>query len=234
MGGIVALFHYDIKKIIAYSTCSQLGYMFISCGVSNYHIALFHLFNHGFFKALLFLSAGSLIHIFYDEQDMRKFGKVYQYLPLTYICFIVGSLSIMGLPGFSGFFSKDLIIISTYSYLLIDSFFLYNLTIFGAFLTGLYSFRLLFYSFYFNNNYHRIFLENFFNIFFKEDLYFIFFVIFVIFFPSLFIGFFFSDFMMFFDTTFWGNSIFIRFSNIYYYNLVIFSFNISFFFKLLP
>jgi NADH:ubiquinone oxidoreductase subunit 5 (subunit L)/multisubunit Na+/H+ antiporter MnhA subunit len=78
--GFVAIFQYDIKKIIAYSTCSQLGYMFIACGLSNYHIAMFHLFNHAFFKALLFLSAGAIIHAFFGEQDMRKFGGMYYYL----------------------------------------------------------------------------------------------------------------------------------------------------------
>jgi NADH:ubiquinone oxidoreductase subunit 5 (subunit L)/multisubunit Na+/H+ antiporter MnhA subunit len=74
--GMVATFQYDVKRIIAYSTCSQLGYMFFSCGLSNYHVAFFHLFNHAFFKALLFLSAGALIHALFDEQDIRKMGKL--------------------------------------------------------------------------------------------------------------------------------------------------------------
>lgn len=88
--GFVAFFQYDIKKIIAYSTCSQLGYMFIACGLSNYPLAMFHLFNHAFFKALLFLSAGVIIHAFFGEQDMRKYGgNILTLLPFTYICFIL-------------------------------------------------------------------------------------------------------------------------------------------------
>ena len=86
----VALVQYDIKKIIAYSTCSQLGYMFIACGLSNYPLAMFHLFNHAFFKALLFLSAGVIIHAFFGEQDMRKYGgNILTLLPFTYICFVL-------------------------------------------------------------------------------------------------------------------------------------------------
>jgi NADH:ubiquinone oxidoreductase subunit 5 (subunit L)/multisubunit Na+/H+ antiporter MnhA subunit len=102
--GLVALFQYDIKKIIAYSTCSQLGYMFFSCGLSNYHVAFFHLFNHAFFKALLFLSAGSVIHALFDEQDIRRMGQLYLVLPFTYFCFFVASLAIMGFPFFNWFF----------------------------------------------------------------------------------------------------------------------------------
>jgi NADH-ubiquinone oxidoreductase chain 5 len=100
----------DIKKIIAYSTCSQLGYMIAACGLSSYDIALFHLTNHAFFKALLFLAAGSVIHSLQNEQDIRKMGNLRKILPITYLTILIGSLALMGLPGFSGFFSKDAIL----------------------------------------------------------------------------------------------------------------------------
>lgn len=104
--GIVGLFVYDIKKIIAYSTCSQLGYMFVSAGFSRYDVSFFHLFNHAFFKALLFLSAGSIIHSFFDEQDIRKMGSSLNFLPFTFICFFIGSFTIMGFPFLTAFILK--------------------------------------------------------------------------------------------------------------------------------
>jgi NADH-ubiquinone oxidoreductase chain 5 len=106
----IALVQHDIKKVIAYSTCSQLGYMFFACGLSNYTVGLFHLFNHAFFKALLFLSAGSLIHGMGDEQDMRRLGGTSQIMPVTYMCVLLGSLSLGGFPFLSGFYSKDFIL----------------------------------------------------------------------------------------------------------------------------
>lgn len=146
--GFIAIFQYDIKKVIAYSTCSQLGYMFIACGLSNYHLAMFHLFNHAFFKALLFLSAGAIIHAFFDEQDMRKYGgNILSIMPFTYICFIIGSLAIMGFPFLTGFFSKELIIELGYKRYIIDSSFCYIMCIFSAFFTTIYSIKLWFYSF---------------------------------------------------------------------------------------
>jgi len=100
----------DIKKVIAYSTCSQLGYMFFICGLSGYNIGLFHLSNHAFFKALLFLTAGAVIHSVSNEQDMRRFGGLLTNLPITYILLTIGSLSLMGFPFLTGYYSKDLII----------------------------------------------------------------------------------------------------------------------------
>lgn len=97
----------DIKSIIAYSTCSQLGYMVALCGASAYNLSFFHLINHGFFKALLFLSSGIIIHNFSEEQDLRRMGSLFQVFPLTYSFFILGSLSLCGLPFLSGFYSKD-------------------------------------------------------------------------------------------------------------------------------
>jgi proton-translocating NADH-quinone oxidoreductase chain L len=153
-GGLTALFaslvaitQYDLKKIIAYSTCSQLGYMFFSCGLSNYYIAFFHLWNHAFFKALLFLSAGALIHAFFDEQDMRKMGRLREVLPFTYICFIIGSLAIMGFPFLTGFYSKDLILEYAYSRYIIDANFIYFLGLIAAVCTAIYSTRLIYFVF---------------------------------------------------------------------------------------
>jgi NADH-ubiquinone oxidoreductase chain 5 len=119
----VGLFQNDCKKIIAYSTCSQLGYMVFICGLSNYSLSLFHLTNHAFFKALLFLSAGSIIHAMSDEQDIRRFGGLLKILPFSYIMLLIGSLSLMGIPFLTGFYSKDVIIeIAFCSYLLNNSF----------------------------------------------------------------------------------------------------------------
>src|SRR5271168_3513048 len=104
------LFQNDIKKVIAYSTCSQLGYMIFACGLSSYALSLFHLTNHAFFKALLFLSAGAVIHSVSNEQDMRKLGRLIQLLPYTYVMFVIGSLALIGFPFLSGFYSKDLVL----------------------------------------------------------------------------------------------------------------------------
>ena len=145
MSGTIGLVQSDLKKVIAYSTCSQLGYMVMICGFSHYHCGLFHLFNHGFFKALLFLSAGSIIHAVNNEQDMRKIGGLKITLPLSYICIIVGSLSLAGLPFLTGFYSKDLLLELVYQnhYL---SFALW-LGLLTTFLTAFYSFRLISYTF---------------------------------------------------------------------------------------
>ena len=106
----VALVQTDIKKIIAYSTCSQLGYMFFATGVGAYNVAMFHLFTHAFFKALLFLGSGSVIHAFKDEQNINNMGGVWKKLPYTYTLMIIGTLALTGFPFLSGFYSKDAII----------------------------------------------------------------------------------------------------------------------------
>ena len=103
-------FQHDLKKVIAYSTCSQLGYMIFCCGLSCYNVSFFHLFNHAFFKALLFLSAGSVIHSLNNEQDMRRMGSVIFFLPLTYSVMLIGSLALTGFPFLTGFYSKDVIL----------------------------------------------------------------------------------------------------------------------------
>ena len=106
----VGLVQNDIKRVIAYSTCSQLGYMFVALGLGAYSIAIFHLFTHAFFKALLFLGSGSVIHALSDEQDMRKMGGLRRHIPLTYALMVIGTLSLIGFPLTAGFYSKDGII----------------------------------------------------------------------------------------------------------------------------
>lgn len=121
----VGLVQNDIKKIIAYSTCSQLGYMAFVCGTSNYSVGLFHLSNHAFFKALLFLGAGSVIHSLGNEQDIRKMGGLINLLPYTYSMMLIGSLSIAGFPFLSGFYSKDVILEVVYTKYTLNSLFAY-------------------------------------------------------------------------------------------------------------
>ena len=144
----VALVQNDIKKIIAYSTCSQLGYMFFAAGIGAYHVAIFHLFTHAFFKALLFLGSGSVIHAFKDEQDIRNMGGVWKKLPYTWVLMLIGTLALTGFPFLSGFYSKDAIIEFAY---LKGSFVGYTAAyvgIFTAFLTAIYSWRLMFKTFH--------------------------------------------------------------------------------------
>tara|TARA_B100001564_G_C20638567_1_gene670929 strand:- start:279 stop:1817 length:1539 start_codon:yes stop_codon:yes gene_type:complete len=144
----VALVQNDIKKIIAYSTCSQLGYMFFAAGVGAYHVAIFHLFTHAFFKALLFLGAGSVIHAFNEEQDIRKMGGVWKKIPFTWIMMIIGTLALTGFPFLSGFYSKDAIIEFAYLSPSTISNYVVFTGIFVAFLTAIYSWRLIFLTFY--------------------------------------------------------------------------------------
>lgn len=139
----VGLVQNDIKKVIAYSTCSQLGYMVFACGISAYSTSFFHLFNHAFFKALLFLSAGSVIHALGDEQDLRKMGAVISKLPFTYSMLFLGSLSLMGFPFFTGFYSKDAIIELAYASFSLDGSFAHWLGAISAMFTAFYSMRLL-------------------------------------------------------------------------------------------
>ena len=149
----VALVQKDIKKIIAYSTCSQLGYMFFATGVGAYNVAMFHLFTHAFFKALLFLGSGSVIHAFKDEQDINNMGGVWKKLPYTYVLMIIGTLALTGFPFLSGFYSKDAIIEFAYLRGNTTGFYAAGIGIFTAFLTSIYSWRLIFKTFHgeFNN-----------------------------------------------------------------------------------
>ncbi len=144
----VALVQNDIKKIIAYSTCSQLGYMFFATGVGAYNVAMFHLFTHAFFKALLFLGSGSVIHSFHNEQDINKMGGVYKRLPYTYALMIIGTLALTGFPFLSGFYSKDLIIEFAYLKGNTVGYYACAIGIFTAVLTSIYSWRLIFKTFH--------------------------------------------------------------------------------------
>ena len=150
----VALVQTDIKKIIAYSTCSQLGYMFFAAGVGAYSVAMFHLFTHAFFKALLFLGSGSVIHSFKDEQDINKMGGVWKRLPYTYVLMIIGTLALTGFPLFSGYYSKDAIIEFAFLRGSNLGYYASSIGIFTALLTSIYSWRLIFKTFHgtFNNS----------------------------------------------------------------------------------
>lgn len=153
--GLIAVYQYDIKKIIAYSTCSQLGYMFFCTGLSNYNLTLFHLFNHAFFKALLFLGAGSIISALLDEQDYRRMGGLVYKMPFTYISIFIGSMAIIGFPFLTGFYSKDFILESTITSYSIDAVFIYAIGILAAFFTAAYSFRLIFFVFLKKTNIYK-------------------------------------------------------------------------------
>ena len=151
--GIVGIYQNDIKKVIAYSTISQLGYMICILGAGFYAASFFHLFTHAFFKALLFLSAGAVIISMHHEQDIRKMGNLRAYLPITYKCFLIGTLCLVGFPLTSGFFSKDLILISLYNDDNFLSLFSYVILVIGTFVTSMYSFRLLFLVFHGNERF---------------------------------------------------------------------------------
>ncbi|WP_366946285.1 NADH-quinone oxidoreductase subunit L, partial [Nevskia sp.] len=155
IGGITAFFmaliavvQYDIKRVVAYSTLSQLGYMTVALGASAYSVAMFHLMTHAFFKAVLFLGAGSVIIALHHEQDMRKMGGLRKYMPITYLTMFIGALANAGLPPFAGFFSKDSIIEAVHLSHTPGAGFAYLMVLLGVFVGGLYSFRLIFYTFH--------------------------------------------------------------------------------------
>jgi NADH-quinone oxidoreductase subunit L len=149
MCATIGLVQNDIKRVIAYSTCSQLGYMFVACGVSAYSAGIFHLMTHAYFKALLFLAAGSVIHAVMAEQDIRKMGQLRKYMPVTYITMFLAALALSGIPPFAGFFSKDLIIEATMVREMgwIGSFASFALLT-GVFMTAFYTFRMFFLTFH--------------------------------------------------------------------------------------
>ncbi|MDC1006703.1 NADH-quinone oxidoreductase subunit L [Candidatus Pelagibacter sp.] len=155
----VALVQTDIKKIIAYSTCSQLGYMFFAAGVGAYNVAMFHLFTHAFFKALLFLGSGSVIHSFKDEQDINQMGAVYKKLPYTWILMIIGTLALTGFPFLSGFYSKDAIIEFAYLRGNTVGYYAAGVGILTALLTSIYSWRLIFKTFHGSYNNKKLKIE---------------------------------------------------------------------------
>jgi proton-translocating NADH-quinone oxidoreductase chain L len=160
MAATAGLLQNDLKKVIAYSTCSQLGYMVFACGLSSYSLSLFHLANHAFFKALLFLSAGAVIHAISNEQDLRRFGALLRILPYTYGMFLIGSLALMGFPFLTGFYSKDVILEVAASNISVPGTFAYWLGLITAFFTAFYSFRLLYLTFYGKSRSPRVYLTN--------------------------------------------------------------------------
>jgi len=201
----IGLVQNDIKKVIAYSTCSQLGYMVFICGLSSYSLSLFHLINHAFFKALLFLSAGSIIHALSDEQDLRKYGGLIKVLPFTYCMVLIGSLALMGFPFLTGFYSKDVILeiayINSYKF---SGGFSYFLGLSSAFFTAFYSFRLICLTFYIKTNSYKNSILN------VHDLDFIMcFCLSILGIGSIFFGYLFKDLFLGLGTTFWLNSIYI-------------------------
>jgi proton-translocating NADH-quinone oxidoreductase chain L len=202
--GTVGLVQNDIKRVIAYSTCSQLGYMVFACGLSQYSLGVFHLMNHAFFKALLFLSAGCIIHALSDEQDMRRMGGVVQSIPFTYGMTLIGSMSLVGFPFLTGFYSKDSILEVGYATYTLAGNFGYFLTAVSVICTSYYSFRLLFLSYLRESSSFRKSLEK------LHDA------------PplmalpllplalgSLFVGFCAKDMMIGLGTNFWGNALFV-------------------------
>ena len=194
----------DIKKVIAYSTCSQLGYMVFACGLSNYSTSLFHLMNHAFFKALLFLSAGSVIHAMSDEQDFRKIGGIISSIPFTYSMMLIGSLSLMGFPFLTGYYSKDAILELAYSKYTIDSQFAHWIGSISALFTAFYSFRLLYLTFLNDPNSN---LKNFINA--RESDLSITLPLFLLSIGSIFVGYLFKDFVIGLGSPLFNTSIFV-------------------------
>jgi proton-translocating NADH-quinone oxidoreductase chain L len=202
------LFQNDMKRVIAYSTCSQLGYMVFACGLSSYDVAIFHLSNHAFFKALLFLGAGSIIHAVADEQDMRKLGGLKNLLPFSYAVMTIASLALVGFPFLAGFYSKDVILeaaASTYSN---TGQFAYFFGLLAAFCTAFYSTRLGYLVFLANPNGNKnVILHA------HEGTWCMTLPLFLLAIFSVFIGYLTKDLFIGFGNDFWGNSIFIHLHN---------------------
>jgi NADH-ubiquinone oxidoreductase chain 5 len=215
LGGITAFFaattglvQNDLKRVIAYSTCSQLGYIIFACGLSQYNLGIFHLANHAFFKALLFLGAGSVIHGICDEQDMRKIGGLRKLLPFTYAIIIIGSFSLIGLPFLTGFYSKDAILEIAYAKYTNFGHFAFYLGSFAAFFTGFYSIRLVYLCFLSSPNGYRPVIVNA-----HESSILISFPLSVLAIFSIFLGYIIKDVFIGIGTPFWANSLFILPSN---------------------
>jgi NADH-ubiquinone oxidoreductase chain 5 len=215
----------DLKRVVAYSTCSQLGYMVFACGLSNYSVGIFHLTNHAFFKALLFLSAGSVIHAVSDEQDMRKMGGLKPLVPFTYSMMVIGSLALMGFPFLTGFYSKDLILEVAYGKYTSIGYFSYCLGTMGAFFTAFYSVRLLYLTFMSKPSGYRQVIcfayDSGINITFALGCLAI---------PSIFVGFYTKDMIVGIGTQFFGTAIFVNMQNVNIFDAEF----VSLFYKTLP
>lgn len=199
------LFQNDLKKIIAYSTCSQLGYMIFACGLSSYDVGLFHLSNHAFFKALLFLGAGSVIHALSDEQDLRKMGGLKQILPFSYSIMIIGSLALIGFPFLAGFYSKDIILEVSVAKYTITSHFSFLLGVLAAFCTAFYSMRVIYLTFLTNVNSNKTIIYSAHEGSWKMTL-----PLFILSILSLFIGYLSKEIFIGFGSDFWGSALFIN------------------------
>ena len=199
----MGLLQNDLKKVIAYSTCSQLGYMVFVCGLSHYEVGVFHLANHAFFKALLFLGAGSVIHSILDEQDMRKMGGLKNLLPFTYSTMAIGSLALIGFPFLTGFYSKDLILEVAFSKYDCSGYLSYSFGTISAFLTTFYSTRLLFLAFLSNTNGYKPVIVNV-----CDSSYQISVVLGILAVPSILVGFFSKDMIVGWGSCFWGNALY--------------------------
>ena len=221
----VGLVQNDFKKIVAYSTCSQLGYMFFACGLSNYPLAIFHLSNHAYFKALLFLCSGAVIHAMGDEQDIRKMGGLRRILPFTYVMFLIGSLSLMGFPFLTGFYSKDMILEIAFASFNETGHFAYWLGTVAAFFTAFYSTRLLYFAFLSETNAHKNVIRNAHDVPLEMGL-----PLGLLAFGSIFIGYLSKDMFVGLGSNFWKNSIYINPIN----NQIIDAEFLPTFFKLLP
>lgn len=216
----------DLKRIIAFSTISQLGYMVMAIGLSQYNVALFHMVNHAFFKSLLFLTAGAVIHSFADEQDIRKMGGLIQFLPFTYTCMLVGSLSLLATPWLTGFYSKDLIIELAYGHYSFSGTYAYILGSITAGLTAFYSFRLISLVFLtVPNGIKTVYLHS------HEANLQVIIPLFILALFSIFFGFVFSDLFVGVGSDFFGNSIYINPNNI---SIIEAEFTLPIYIKLLP
>ena len=213
---MIGVFQNDLKKIIAYSTCSQLGYMIFCCGLSNYAVSIFHLSNHAFFKALLFLCAGSVIHAVSDEQDIRRMGSLINFLPITYSLMLIGSLALAGFPFLTGFYSKDFILelsqVFRYSNLSLSygafACWLGNISVF---FTSFYSFRLIYLTFINNYNGNKVTINKI-----HESDFLMIAPLIILTFGSIFIGFLTKDFFIGLGSDFWNNAIFMLPIHLFY------------------
>ena len=232
MGALTAFFaatagvvQNDLKKVIAYSTCSQLGYMVFSCGLSGYSVSLFHLANHAFFKALLFLSAGCVIHSLSDEQDMRRMGGLIKLLPLTYTLFLIGTLALIGFPFLTGFYSKDVILEIAYTKYDVSSLFSYWLGTLTAGFTAFYSFRLLYLTFLGENNAYKSVMKSV-----HESSWVMILPLFLLVFGSIFIGYLAKDLFLGLGSDAFINSIFVHPKNLVFIDAEF----IPYYIKLIP
>jgi len=222
---IIGCFQFDIKRVVAYSTCSQLGYMFFSSGLSNYNVSLFHLFNHAFFKALLFLSMGAVLHALNDEQDMRKMGALLKLMPFTYVMVMIGSIALLGLPFLTGYYSKDFLLEFTFSMYTMNSIYVYSLGIIAAFFTTFYSLRLIYWIFFSFINVYKLHLS-----LVTESGIYMTFAMFILSLCSIAIGYIFFEAFIGLGTNFFDNSIYVNYNNM---NLLNAEYSI-FFIKYIP